>query len=292
METDLPFGEPKRGKVRDIYDLGDRLLMIVSDRISAFDCVLPEGIPDKGACLTQISRFWFDFTRDVVENHVISADVDEFGKEFATHRETLKGRSMLVKKAKPLPVECIVRGYISGSAWKEYRKEGTVCGEKMPAGLLESDRFPAPIFTPSTKAEEGHDINISIPEMKRILGDELGEKVAQISIALYKKAADYAATRGVIIADTKFEFGILDGELILIDEALTPDSSRFWPADLYEKGHSQPSFDKQYVRDFLESIEWNKEPPAPHLPDEVVAETSRKYKEAYEKMTGKKLVVF
>ena len=285
-ETNLPLKEFKKGKVRDVYDVNDKLLLIVTDRISAFDFVLPEPIPNKGICLTQISKFWFDYFKDTALNHVISADISEFPDDLKEYTDVLNGRSMLVKKAKVFPVECIVRGYISGSAWKSYQKDGTVCGIKLPEGLKESDKFDEPLFTPSTKAESGHDINISYDEMKKLIGEEDAEKIKDLSLELYKKGAEYALKKGIIIADTKFEFGKIDDKIIIVDEILTPDSSRFWPADKYEPGRSQPSFDKQYVRDYLSSTDWDKNSNPPNLPDYVVEETQNKYKEAYEKITG------
>lgn len=289
MQTDFQgVGAPKRGKVRDIYDLGDKLLIVVSDRISAFDVILPEGIPGKGAVLNQISKYWFDNTTDIIPNHLISTEVSDFPHEFHAYADVLRGRSMLVRKTKPLPVECIVRGYITGSGWKEYQRSESVCGIALPAGLLESDKLESPIFTPSTKAEEGeHDENITFAETVELIGQELSERVRDVSIALYTKARDIAARKGIIIADTKFEFGLDDeGQLILIDEALTPDSSRFWPKDDYEPGRSQKSFDKQFVRDYLSSIGWDKNPPAPSLPSDVVEKSSEKYHEALEKLVN------
>jgi len=287
-ETDLPLKAFKKGKVRDVYETDNKLLLIVTDRISAFDFVLHEAIPNKGICLTQISKFWFDYFKDIVPNHMISADINDFPSELKTYKETLKGRSMLVKRAKIFPIECIVRGYISGSAWKSYQKDGTVCGIKLPTGLKESDKFDEPLFTPSTKADTGHDINISFEKMKELVGKETAEKLKNLSLKIYKEGAEYASKKGIIIADTKFEFGEVGNEIILVDEVLTPDSSRFWPADLYEPGKSQPSFDKQYVRDYLGTTDWDKNSSPPHLPDEVVTETQNKYKEAYEKITVKK----
>jgi len=287
-ETNLPLKEFKKGKVRDVYDVNDKLLLIVTDRISAFDFVLPEPIPNKGICLTQISKFWFDYFKDTALNHVISADISEFPDDLKEYTDVLNGRSMLVKKAKVFPVECIVRGYISGSAWKSYQKDGTVCGIKLPEGLKESDKFDEPLFTPSTKAESGHDINISYDEMVRLIGKEDAEKIKNLSLELYKKGAEYALEKGIIIADTKFEFGKIDDKIIIVDELLTPDSSRFWPADKYESGKSQPSFDKQYVRDYLSSTGWDKNSSPPNLPDYVIEETQNKYREAYERLTGEK----
>jgi len=289
MQTNFEnIGEPKRGKVRDIYDLDDRLLMVVSDRISAFDVILPDGIPGKGAVLNQISKYWFEKTSDIINNHLISTDVDDFPEEFQPYREQLEGRSMLVIKTKPLPVECIVRGYITGSGWKEYQKSESVCGLKLPSGLLESAKLKSPIFTPSTKAEEGeHDENITFEQTVELIGEDLSRKVREVSIALYTKARNIAEQKGIIIADTKFEFGLDEqsGELILIDEALTPDSSRFWPLDEYKVGGSQKSFDKQFVRDYLSSIGWDKNPPAPSLPAEVLKKSAEKYQEALDRLT-------
>ncbi len=276
-----------RGKVRDIYDLGDALLIVATDRISAFDVVLPTPIPDKGRILTRMSLFWFDFLKDIVPHHLITADVHDYPEETAPYREILFGRSMLVRKARVLPVECIVRGYITGSALKEYRQTGTVCGIKLPEGLREADRLPEPIFTPSTKAEKGeHDVNITFEECARIIGPELAEQVRELSLALYRKAAEYAESRGIIIADTKFEFGLADGKLLLVDEVLTPDSSRFWPRDEYEPGRPQKSFDKQFIRDWLLQIGWDKKPPAPEIPPEIVEKTRKRYLEALKRLTG------
>jgi len=289
-KTDLPLKAFKKGKVRDVYETNDELLLIVTDRISAFDYVLHEPIPNKGICLTQISKFWFDHFKDTVPSHMISDNVVDFSEELQEYRDVLVGRSMLVKKAKVFPVECIVRGYISGSAWKSYQKDGTVCGIKLPGGMKESDKFDEPLFTPSTKAESGHDINISFEKMKEIIGDESAEKIKELSLKIYKEGAAYALEKGIIIADTKFEFGKIGDQIILVDEVLTPDSSRFWPADLYEPGKSQPSFDKQYVRDYLTSTGWDKNSDPPSLPDNVIAETQKKYQEAYEKITGKKFI--
>lgn len=281
-----------RGKVRDIYDLGDTLLIVASDRLSAFDVVLPTGIPDKGCVLTQLSLFWFDLLRDVIPNHVLSAS--EFPPEFAAYREELTGRSMVVRKTRPLPIECVVRGYVSGSGWKDYRATGKICGIALPAGLRESDRLPEPIFTPATKAVTGHDENISFEQAAELVGRELAERVREVSIEIYRRAAAYAEPRGILLADTKFEFGLLKDssggdQLIWIDEALTPDSSRFWPAAQYKPGGPQPSFDKQFVRDYLERIQWPKTPPGPELPDEVVASTRAKYREAYRVLVGHEL---
>jgi phosphoribosylaminoimidazole-succinocarboxamide synthase len=287
MQTEFQgVGTPKRGKVRDIYDLGDKLLIVVSDRISAFDVILPQGIPGKGAVLNQISKYWFDNTGDIIANHLISTEVSDYPHEFHAYADVLSGRSMLVRKTKPLPVECIVRGYITGSGWKEYQQSESVCGITLPSGLVESDKLEKPIFTPSTKAEEGeHDENITFEQTVELIGQELSEKVRDVSIALYSKARDMADKKGIIIADTKFEFGLDDsGQLILIDEALTPDSSRFWPKDDYEPGRGQKSFDKQFVRDYLSSIGWDKNPPAPDLPEDVIQKSSEKYREALDKL--------
>jgi phosphoribosylaminoimidazole-succinocarboxamide synthase len=273
-----------RGKVRDIYELGDRLLIVATDRLSAFDVVLPSPIPDKGRVLTQLSLFWFDRLSTVVPNHVISGK--DFGGELAPYAASLDGRAMLVRRTDALPIECVVRGYISGSGWKDYQKTGSICGIPLPAGLRESDKLPQPIFTPSTKATSGHDENISFDQAAQAIGRALAEKLRDTSITLYRKGAEHAASCGIILADTKFEFGLLNGELIWIDEALTPDSSRFWPAGEYAPGKPQPSFDKQYVRDYLERIGWNKQPPAPVLPPDVVAATRDRYREAYQRITG------
>jgi len=277
-----------RGKVRDIYDVDGKLLLVASDRLSAFDVVMPDGIPGKGKVLTQISAFWFRMLEDIIPNHMISIDVDAFPPEARAHAETLRGRSMLCRKAKPFPVECVVRGYLSGSGWAEYMEKGEVCGIRLPKGLRESDRLPAPIFTPATKEEKGkHDENISFERMIQVVGKETAEKVRSIAVALYDKAAAYAREKGILIADTKFELGTADGELILIDEALTPDSSRFWPAAGYEPGGPQKSFDKQFVRDYLLTLPWNKTAPGPRLPAEVVEKTALKYREALTILTGK-----
>lgn len=280
------------GKVRDIYTLdAEHLLFIATDRISAFDYVLATGIPHKGSVLTQLSLFWFEFLKDVVPNHLITADVAKYPEATKKYASQLRGRSMLVRRAEMFPVECVVRGYISGSAWKEYKASETVCGIKLPAGLKESDKLPEPIFTPSTKAVSGHDENISFEEMAKLLGEADSSQLRDLSIAVYKKAADYALTKGIIIADTKFEFGRTAAGITLADEVLTPDSSRFWPADKYQSGRSQDSYDKQYVRDYLEEIRWNKQPPAPALPAEVARKTSEKYLESYRQLTGHELDV-
>lgn len=287
--TEFPeLPAPKRGKVRDIYDLGDKLLIVATDRISAFDVVLPNGIPQKGRVLNQVSRYWFGKTSDIVPNHLVSTEIEDYPEVLWKHRDILEGRSMMVKKARPLPVECIVRGYLSGSGWKEYQKSRSVCAIPLPPGLVESSKLEEPIFTPSTKAEEGqHDENITFEKTVEILGRDLAERVGEISIALYSRARDIAEGKGIIIADTKFEFGIDKdrGELILIDELLTPDSSRFWPEDEYEPGRPQRSFDKQFVRDYLTSIGWNQKPPAPSLPPDVIEKTTDKYVEALRRLT-------
>jgi len=287
-QTDFPGLKLRgRGKVRDIYDMGDRLLIVATDRLSAFDVILPTPIPDKGRVLTQLSLFWFERLADVVPHHVIAAK--DFAGELAPYAAQLDGRAMLVRKTEPVPIECVVRGYISGSGLKDYQKTGAICGIPLPAGLNDSDRLPEPIFTPSTKATTGHDENISFEETVDRIGRPLAERLRDASITLYQRAAEHASTRGIIIADTKFEFGLLGDELIWIDEALTPDSSRFWPASQYIPGKAQPSFDKQYVRDYLERIGWNKQPPAPALPPDVVAGTREKYREAYQRITGQAL---
>jgi phosphoribosylaminoimidazole-succinocarboxamide synthase len=276
-----------RGKVRDLYEVDNNLLMVATDRISAFDVVMDNPIPDKGRVLTKLSLFWFDFLGDILPNHLITADVDEFPAQCAPYRELLRGRSMLVKKAEPLPVECIVRGYISGSFWKAYQKSEEVCGIRLAAGMQESEQFSEPLFTPSTKAQLGaHDENISLAQMETLVGVEETAMIADTCIRLYKKAAEYARERGIIIADTKFELGWYDGELILIDEVLTPDSSRFWPLDQYQPGGAQPSFDKQFLRDYLNNLNWLKNPPPPPLPKEIIAKTRARYLEAVEKIIG------
>jgi phosphoribosylaminoimidazole-succinocarboxamide synthase len=277
-----------QGKVRDLYDLGDRLLLVASDRLSAFDVVLPDPIPYKGEVLTKLSLYWFGLLGSIAPNHLLSADVADLPEEFAPHADWLAGRFMLVRKAVVFPVECIVRGYLAGSGWSEYARSGTVCGTRLPAGLVESSRLPQPMFTPSTKAALGtHDENISVQRMFEIVGDEHGAALQEASVAVYSAARDHAAPKGVIIADTKFEFGLVDGVVTLVDEVLTPDSSRFWPAAVYEAGHGQPSFDKQFVRDWLEASGWDKTAPAPSLPPDVIARTSEKYIQAYELITGR-----
>jgi phosphoribosylaminoimidazole-succinocarboxamide synthase len=280
-----------QGKVRDLYDLGNRLLLVASDRISAFDFVLPQPVPFKGEVLTKLSLFWFELLGDIVNNHLLSADVADLPAEFAPHAEYLRGRFMLVKKAQVFPVECIVRGYLAGSGLKEYQRVGTVCGIELPAGLVDSSRLPEPIFTPSTKAEIGdHDENISFERMAELVGREAAEELRDKTLAVYSRARDHAASRGIIIADTKFEFGTIDGRITLVDEVLTPDSSRFWPADEYEPGRGQASFDKQYVRDWLESSGWDKQPPVPDLPADIIEGTSKRYIQAYELITGRTFV--
>lgn len=277
----------KRGKVREIYNLKDKFLMVATDRISCFDVVLPTEIPHKGEVLTKLSVFWFEFTKDIIPNHFISANVDEFPEELQKYKEKLRGRSMLVKKANPMPVECVVRGYLSGSGWKEYKDTQSICGVKLPKGLKESDKLPEPIFTPATKEDVGHDINVTQEYIERMIGEDVARKLKDMSMALYEKANRYAESKGIIIADTKFEFGTVGDEIILIDEVLTPDSSRFWPKDEYGPGKSQPSFDKQFVRDYLETLDWNKKSPGPELPDEIVKKTTQKYIQALKMITGK-----
>ena len=272
--------------MRDVYEVGDKLLIVATDRISAFDVVLPSAIPSKGTVLTALSLFWFRFLEDTVSTHVVTADVEQYPPPFPGYREELEGRSMLVSRAEVFPIECVARGYLAGSGWKEYRETGEVCGIRLPAGLRESDRLPEPVFTPATKAEAGHDINISESEMEDRIGEEATRKLRELTLAIYSRAAAYAQERGIIIADTKFEFGVKDGEVILVDEALTPDSSRFWPEASYQPGGPQQSFDKQYVRDYLETLDWDKQPPGPILPEGVVTRTSEKYLEAYRLLTG------
>lgn len=284
--VDLPLPLFARGKVRDIYDLGEHLLMVTTDRISAFDVVMDRPIPGKGIVLTGLSTFWFGLTRHIVPNHLVSVDPADFPAEVRDYREQLEGRAMLVKKARRVDVECVVRGYLAGSAWAEYQEHGTVAGEPFPPGLLESQKLPRPLFTPATKADTGHDENISVARMAEMVGAELTSRLQGLSIGLYTFAEEHARRRGIIVADTKFEFGLLDGQVILIDEVLTPDSSRFWPADGYQPGSPQPSFDKQYLRDYLVSVGWNKEPPPPPLPDQVVAMTAAKYREAFFRLIG------
>jgi len=288
LDIDLPGIKLfKKGKVRNVFDLGDSLLLVASDRISAFDSVMPNGIPDKGAILTQISLFWFEFTRKIVKNHIVESDFNKFPASLKSFKDKLEKRSVIGKKAKLIPIECVVRGYLSGSGWKDYQKSQSICGIKLPAELSESDKLPGPIFTPTTKAESGHDLNITFKEVMDQVGKETAEFIRNKTIEVYQACADYADKKGIIIADTKFEFGFVGSEIILIDEILTPDSSRFWPKDEYKIGRSQPSYDKQYLRDYLESIKWNKEPPAPNLPAEVIEKTREKYFEAYKLITGK-----
>jgi phosphoribosylaminoimidazole-succinocarboxamide synthase len=291
IETRLDGLAPQRhGKVRDIFDLGETLLLVATDRISAFDYVLGSGIPDKGKVLTQLSAFWFARTRDIVPNHLLSTDVSTYPDGMNRHADVLGGRSMLVRKTNPVPIECVARGYLSGSGWKEYVASGSVCGVALPAGLRESDRLPMPIFTPATKAESGHDLNISEADAGRLVGEDLVRTLRDLTLTLYHHGARHAESRGIILADTKFEFGLsTSGDIILIDEVMTPDSSRYWPQDQYAPGAAQPSFDKQYVRDYLEDIHWNKQPPVPALPDSVVMRTREKYLEAYRRLTGHEL---
>ncbi|MDB5300514.1 MAG: phosphoribosylaminoimidazole-succinocarboxamide synthase [Phycisphaerales bacterium] len=288
LQSTLPF-PVRRGKVRDVYDLGDKLLIVATDRISAFDCVMPNGIPGKGTILTALSLFWFQKFSGQFENHLLATDLKDYPADLHKYADQLRGRSMLVKKAQVVPIECVARGYLAGSGWKEYQKTQTVCGIKLPAGLRQCDKLPQPIFTPATKEESGHDINISFEEAADRVGKDVAAALRDRTLSLYTQAAQYAATRGVIIADTKFEFGLFEGRHILIDEVLTPDSSRFWPADEYAPGRDQPSYDKQFVRNWLESQPWDKTPPAPPLPAEVVRGTRDRYVEAYEKLTGKVL---
>ncbi len=287
VSTDIPdIPLFARGKVRDVYDLKDKLLIIATDRISAFDCVMPNGIPGKGKILTEMSLFWFDLLRDVVPNHLITANIDEYPAQLRKYRDQIEGRSMIVRKAQRIDVECIVRGYIAGSGWKEYQKYGMVCGVRLPEGMIEAQRLPENIFTPSTKAESGHDENVSFETVEEMIGSDLAREIRDLSLAVYEKARAYAETKGIIIADTKFEFGRADGRTILIDEVLSPDSSRFWPRSEYRPGGAQPSFDKQFVRDYLETLDWDKTPPAPVLPDEIVRKTLEKYREARDLLIG------
>ena len=290
LQIDLPgVRKVKSGKVREVFDLGDRLLFVATDRISAFDCIMPNGIPRKGEVLTQISHFWFGQTEAIVPNHLLAKPGDPLPTQLQPFAAQLARRSMIVKKATPLTIECVVRGYLAGSGWKEYQKTQTVCGIKLPAGLKESSELPEPIFTPATKAETGHDENIPFETAAKLVGADIAGRARDLSLRIYNFARDYARKRGIIIADTKFEFGLFNGELLLIDEVLTPDSSRFWPASQYQPGRSQPSFDKQFVRDYLETLTWDKTPPAPGLPSIIVARTQAKYLEAYERLTGTKL---
>jgi phosphoribosylaminoimidazole-succinocarboxamide synthase len=290
MKTDLPGVKlHARGKVRDIYDLGEHLLIIATDRLSAFDVVLPTPIPNKGKVLTQMSAFWFDHFKDFVPNHVVSIRVEDYPAELRQFRDQLEGRSMLVRKAKVFPIECVARGFLTGSGLKDYNKTGRVCGIQLPAGLRDSDRLPQPIFTPATKAQTGHDENISEEQAGKIIGEANIARLRELTLGIYSRSVDFASKRGIIICDTKFEFGTSDGKITIVDEMLTPDSSRFWPADQYAPGKSQPSFDKQFVRDYLERIQWNKQPPAPALPDDIVNATSAKYVEALRILTGREL---
>lgn len=290
LQTKLSLPLLTRGKVRDIYDLGDTLLFIATDRISAFDCVLATGIPCKGRVLTQMSVFWFDFLKPIVRSHLVTASLTEYPRRLAKHRKTLQGRSMLVNKAHMVQVECVARGYLAGSGWKEYKAKGKVCGIPLPPGLRESDRLPEPIFTPATKAQTGHDVNVPFRYVANLLGVDLAGQLRDLTLEIYQHAARHALEQGIILADTKFEFGFVNDELVLADEVLTPDSSRYWPADTYKPGQPQHSFDKQYVRDYLETLAWNKKPPAPALPDRVVQQTSEKYQEAYSRLTGQALL--
>ncbi len=287
MNTDIPGLKLfRQGKVRDVYDLEDSLLIVATDRISAFDCIMPNGIPDKGRILTAMSLFWFEFTREFIPDHLLAHKIEDFPPFLREYSVQLEGRSMLVRKTRPLPVECIARGYIAGSGWKDYQETGAICGIKLPSGLKQAQKLPETIFTPATKADTGHDENISFAHAAEILGAETAERVRDITVQIYESARDYAMDRGIIISDTKFEFGILDDEIILIDELLTPDSSRFWPVSSYREGQSPPSFDKQFVRDYLERLDWDKTPPAPVLPAEIVTKTREKYLEAYRMLTG------
>jgi phosphoribosylaminoimidazole-succinocarboxamide synthase len=289
LETALSLPLRVKGKVRDVYDLGDQLLFVASDRISAFDCILGSGIPCKGRVLTQMSLFWFDFLRGTIDSHVVTAEVAKYPRKLSKYQKMLEGRSMLVKKAGMIEIECVARGYLAGSAWKEYKAEGTVCGIPLPAGLRESDRLPEPIFTPATKAQTGHDVNVPFQYVAEQLGVDLAGQLRDLTLHIYERAGNYALERGIILADTKFEFGFIDRNLVLADEVLTPDSSRYWPADMYRPGGPQLSFDKQYVRDYLETLPWDKRPPAPALPESVIQKTSEKYQEAYLRLTGRTL---
>jgi len=289
VSTDLKLPLATRGKVRDIYDIGAALLFIASDRISAFDCILGSGIPCKGRVLTQMSLFWFEFLKGTVPNHLATANVNAYPQQLAPFKELLNGRSMLVNKARMIPIECVARGYLAGSGWKEYQASGTVCAIALPKGLRNGDRLPEPIFTPAIKAQSGHDENIPFSYVADQMGNQLAERLRDLALVIYQRAASYAGERGIILADTKFEFGFIGDELVLADEVLTPDSSRYWPADTYKPGGPQYSFDKQYVRDYLETLAWDKKPPAPSLPDEVIRKTSEKYQEAYKRITGREL---
>lgn len=288
--TDFMEVKPfKAGKVRDMFDLGDKLLIVVTDRISAFDCVFPNLIPEKGNVLNSISAFWFDFTKDIVKNHLITTDVSKYPKPFNKYKDELQGRSMLVKKVEIIPAECIVRGYLEGSGLKDYKRTGSICGIKLPEGMKQAQKLPEPVFTPSTKAEEGHDLNVTYEQLCEEIGNDLAEKLKNASLALYKAVSEYALSKGLILADTKFEFGLLDGELVVADEMFTPDSSRFWDASDYEPGRAQKSFDKQYLREYLDTLDWDKTPPAPLLPKAVIDKTTEKYIEAFTILTGKEL---
>ena len=290
LETHLAGMAPiSRGKVRDLYEVGDKLLIVATDRISAFDYILASGIPDKGRVLNQLSIFWFDLLKGVMETHFITARLEDYTAELRAYGEQLEGRSMLVHRTRPVPIECVARGYLSGSGWKEYKHTGAVCGIRLPAGLRESDQLPEPIFTPATKATTGHDINISLEEVAAQIGRPLAERLRDLTLEIYRRASDYARSRGIIIADTKFEFGLYQDKVMLIDEVLTPDSSRFWAVDSYAPGRAQPSFDKQFVRDYLEQSGWDKQPPAPALPAEIVEATRQRYREAYRRLTGREL---
>ena len=287
LESHLEGLKVRRGKVRDVYDLGDRLLIVATDRISAYDVVMPTAIPDKGRLLTGLSLWWFDFLKGLTPNHLITADIRQMGPAAKAEAAMLAGRTMLCRKARVFPVECVVRGYLAGSGWREYKTSGTVCGIRLPPGLRQCDRLPEPLFTPATKAEAGHDENISLERAREIIGAEAATTLRDRSLAVYRKAAEYAAGSGIVIADTKFEWGEVGGGIILVDEVLTPDSSRFWPADMYEPGHDQPSFDKQFLRNWLDTLDWNKTPPGPDLPEDIVAQTRARYVEAYSRLTGK-----
>lgn len=289
LQSKLPLTLRTRGKVRDVYEVNNHLLFVASDRISAFDCILGSGIPCKGRILTQMSLFWFDFLKPLVPNHLETADIDQYPKKLLKYRTTLEGRSMLVKVGDMIPVECVARGYLAGSGWKDYQKTGKVCGIPLPAGLRDGDRLPAPIFTPATKAQTGHDVNVPFQYVANKLGVDLAGQLRDLTLDIYARASEHTLARGIILADTKFEFGFIEGQLVLADEALTPDSSRYWPADTYKPGGPQFSFDKQYVRDYLETLPWNKQPPAPALPEDVVRKTSEKYEEAYSRVTGHNL---
>jgi len=288
LESHLEGLKVRRGKVRDVYDLGDRLLIVATDRISAYDVVMPTAIPDKGRLLTGLSLWWFDFLKGLTPNHLITADIRQMGPAAKAEAAMLAGRTMLCRKARVFPVECVVRGYLAGSGWREYKTSGTVCGIRLPPGLRQCDRLPEPLFTPATKAEAGHDENISLERAREIIGAEAATTLRDRSLAVYRKAAEYAAGSGIVIADTKFEWGEVGGGIILVDEVLTPDSSRFWPADMYEPGHDQPSFDKQFLRNWLDTLDWDRTPPGPRLPDDIVVKTRAKYVEAYERLTGRK----